>query len=143
MAEKAAQWSMGTVLKHKNTEIAGLVNISGPEFSLDVEDVTTLNAEGGWEEIIPTILRSGELGLGINFKPGETGHQDLIKAMLEKDLDDFELVFPDDAATTWSFDAYVVGFSLNFEPESQIDAEVTVKISGEPTLADINTTTTE
>ncbi len=54
--------------------------------------------------------------------------------MKDGTLRNFQLVMSDAANTTWSFAAYVVGFSPSFDHTAQISAEVTLKISGEPTL---------
>src|SRR6056297_2201318 len=57
-----AQWGLGTKLKRGDgeatesfTTVAKVNNISGPSLSLDTEDTTDHDSDGGWEEIIPTI----------------------------------------------------------------------------------------
>jgi hypothetical protein len=40
--------------------VANVTNIGGPSLALDVEDVTSHESTGGWEEVVATILRTGE-----------------------------------------------------------------------------------
>lgn len=111
---------------------------SGPELGRDTVDVTSHDSVNNWEEHIPTILRSGNVTFGINYLPANATHDagtGLIKDMKDGTLRNFQLVMADAASTTWSFAAYVVGFNPDFDPTAEINAEVTLKLSGEPTLA--------
>lgn len=137
-----AQHALGTQLKRGDgitpevfAKIAKVTNISGPELSLDVEDVTDHDSADGWEEVLPTILRSGEVSLELSFLPADTGHTGLISDMVAREKRNFELVFPDTAATTWSFSAYVVGFSSSAPHDNKLEGTVTIKLTGKPTLA--------
>lgn len=140
-----AQWGIGTKLKRGDggdpetfSAIAKITNISGPSLSLDTEDTTDHDSKGGWEEIIPTILRSGEVSLDLNFLPTETTQTNLILDMINRAKRSFQMVFPDQAQTTWSFSAYVIGFESEEPTDSALSATVTLKISGEPTIANVN-----
>jgi predicted secreted protein len=121
------------------TTIAEVRDISGPSLELDVEEVTSHDSPGGWEEVVGTILHGGEVEFDINFIPTETTHRDaaggLLRDMKNRTLRNFKLVFPDPGNTTWRFAALVT----NFEPEASVDgslsASVTLRISGQPTLA--------
>lgn len=55
--------------------VAQVTNIGGPSLALDVEDVTAHDSTGGWEEVIATILRTGEVTLDINFNPASPMHK--------------------------------------------------------------------
>jgi len=140
-----AQWAIGTQLQRGDgadpenfATVAKINNISGPSFSLDIDDTTDLDSPGGWEEVIPTILRSGEVALELSFLPDNTSQLGLIEDMFGRVLRNFQMIFPDTAATTWSFSAYVVGFELDVPTESKLGASVTLKITGQPTIAGIS-----
>jgi len=140
-----AQWGQGTKLQRGDGEaeetfedIARVSNISGPSLSLDTEDVTDHSSINGWEEIIPTILRSGEVSLDLNFVPTETTQTDLIVDMLARTLRNFRLVFPDQQSTVWSFKAYVTGFESEEPSDGVLTATATLKVTGEPTMANVN-----
>jgi predicted secreted protein len=117
------------------TQIAEVLDISGPEFSADTEDVTSHSSTGGWEEHIPTILRSGEISFEVNLVPSDTSHAALRTAFTNRTRRNWKLVFPDSSSTTWSFAAYVTGFSVSAPVAGKLGAEITLKLTGQPTLS--------
>lgn len=137
--------AFGTVLNMGDGEvvegfdpIASVRSIGGPGLSLDTEDVTTHDSTEAWEEVVGTILRTGEITLDIVYDPADSSHDatsGLVYQLEQKLLTNYQLIFPDTATTQWDFAAYVTGF----EPEEPFDgaltASVTMKISGKPTLA--------
>ncbi len=140
-----AQWALGTKLKRGDggdpetfTKTAKINNISGPSLSLDTEDTTDHDSPGGWEEIIPTILRSGEVQLDISFLPDNDSQLDLIDDMLNRVKSNYQMVFPNQSSTTWSFSAYVTGFEMESPTDGALGATVTLKVTGEPTIANVN-----
>lgn len=135
----------GTLLKRGDggtpeafTTLAEVRDISGPELSLDTVDVTSHSSSNGWEEHVATILRSGEVTFDINYVPSGSDHDastGIIADMTSRTLRNWQLVFPDSGSTTWNFAAYVTGFSPNAPVAGELTASVTLKVSGEPTLA--------
>jgi len=126
-----AQWAIGTQLQRGDgadpenfATVAKINNISGPNFSLDIDDTTDLDSPGGWEEVIPTILRSGEVVLDLSFLPDNTSQLGLIEDMFGRILRNFQMIFPDTAATTWLFSAYVVGFELDEKQLHEIGKQI-------------------
>jgi len=120
------------------TTVAEVTEISGPALSLDTEDGTHHGSTAGWEEAIPTILRSGTVTFTIQYDPVGATHDastGLIKDMTDKTLRNFQLVFPDAGTTTWSFSAYVVGFEPGMPHDGKFTASCELKPSGQPTLA--------
>jgi predicted secreted protein len=126
--------AFGTALLQNGTEIAQVQNISGPAISLDTEDVTSHDSEDAYEELVGTILRTGEISLDLLFDPTEASHTGLITTMESREVDSFELQFPDDAMTQWSFNAFVVNFEPDMPHDGALAAAVTLKITGTPTL---------
>lgn len=137
--------AIGTLLKKGDGQvvevfatIAEVKDITGPELSLDVQDVTSQDSEDGWEEVVPTILKSGKVTFDLNFIPTDEtqdAHTGLISDMVGKVKRNFKLIFPDAAATTWSFAAYVVEFKPTAPVSGILTASVGLKITGKPTLA--------
>lgn len=138
--------SFGTLLKigdgatptENFTTIAEVLDIGGPSLGLDTEEITNHDSTGGWEEVIGTILRSGEVTFEINYDPAGATHDastGLIADMVARTLRNFQLVFPDSGTTTWSFAAYVTGFEPGAPVAGKLSASVTLKPSGQPTLA--------
>lgn len=118
--------------------IAAVRSIGGPGLSLDTEDVTTHDSTSAFEEVVATILRTGELALDIVYDPAGTTHNastGLVFKLENKILTNFKLIFPDSASTTWTFSGYVTGFEPGEPHDGALTAAVKIKISGAPTLA--------
>jgi predicted secreted protein len=119
--------------------IAQVQTISGPGLAADTVDVTTHDSTNAWEEVVVSILRSGEVTLDIVYDPAAdthdaTGGAGLLTRLENRTLTNFSLVFPDTANTTWAFNGYVNGFEPGEPVEGALTASVTVKISSVPTL---------
>lgn len=125
-----------TIAGVANATIAQIQTISGAALSLDTEDVTTHDSTEGWEDVVATVLRTGELSFDIVYDPAETTHSataGLLDYKENRKLAFFTLTFPD--ATVWQFSGYVVGFEPDMPHDGALTAAVTVKITGKPTLA--------
>lgn len=131
--------AFGTVLRRGATAIVQVQAISGPGLSLDTEDVTTHDSTGGWEEVVATILRSGEISLDIVYDPAAATHSatagGLIADMVARTAQTYTLVFPDSGGTPWSFSAFVTGFEPSMPHDGALTATVTMKPTGQPTLS--------
>jgi predicted secreted protein len=127
--------AFGTELRKGATEIAQVASISGPGLALDTEDVTSHDSEDGWEEVVGTILRSGEVSLDLVFDPAEATQVALWTDMVSRAANTYSLVFPDAANTTWTFDALVTAFEPDEPHDGALTASATLKITGKPTLA--------
>jgi len=95
--------AFGIALKKGGTAYAQVTSIDGPELSLDTVDVTSHDSAGGWEEVVGTILRSGEISMDLVFDPAHATHKyaagGLTYDMVQKTPIEFTLEFPD-AGTT-------------------------------------------
>ena len=129
----------GTQFKRGAVAVAQISNISGPSMSLDTEDVTTHDSTGGWEEVVATILRSGEVTLEIVYDPAAATHKNaaggVLADIIGRASTTYSIVFPDAANTTWSFTAFCTGFEPGMPHDGALTASVTYKLTGQPTLA--------
>jgi hypothetical protein len=119
------------------TTIAEVRDIEGPELELETKDVTSHDS-GGWKEHIGTLLSGGEVSFDLNFIPQNAtqGYDGgLLEDMVNRTKRNFKLVFPDSPATEWAFAALVTGFSPSAGVGDELKADVTLLISGQPTLA--------
>lgn len=140
-----AKSSFGTYLKIGNggtTEtfatIAEVLDIQGPSLELETEDVTSHDSTDGWAEHIGTILNGGEVSFEVNWLPAhatQSHSAGLLKDMTNRTLRNFQLVVPAASAITWSFAALVTGFEVALPVKGAQRAEITLLISGKPTLA--------
>jgi len=119
------------------TELAYVSNISGPGLAVDTEDVTTHDQATAFEEVVATILRTGEITLDIVYDPDEGTHDDttgLLLDMENKTLRNFQLQFPSTGYVMFTFSAYVTGFEPGAPVGGALTASLSVKISGVPVL---------
>lgn len=120
------------------TSIAEVRNVSGPELTLDTAEATHHTSPGGWDEHIATLLRGGEVTASLNFLPADATQSfaaGLLKDMTDKTLRNFKVIFPDPGTTEWDFAAYVTAFSPTAPIDDVLTADITLMISGQPTLA--------
>jgi predicted secreted protein len=116
--------------------VAYIQSLSGPGLSLDTEDVTTHDSSSAFEEVVATILRSGELSMDIVYDPNDATHDATtgLPAMMEARIPvGFSMVFPD--TTEWAFAAYVTGFEPGAPHDGALTAAVNLKLTGAPILA--------
>ncbi|MBV7671372.1 outer capsid protein Hoc [Streptomyces halstedii] len=115
------------------TEIADITNLSGPGLTRETLDVTSHGSPGGWMEFLGGLKDPGEVSADINYQP--TLHDLLVADFDDKVPRNYQIVFPDEDATTWAFPAILTGF----EPEAPYDdkaaASLTFKVSGKPTIS--------
>lgn len=137
--------SFGTLLKVGDgagpevfTAIAEVKDISGPTISLATAEVTHQQSTDGFDEFVGTINSGGEVTFAVNYIPTDATHDatdGLISICKAKTLNNFQLVFPDGASTTWTFAALVTRVSPTAPVNGALTGDVTLKISGSPTLA--------
>lgn len=136
MAKYAA---IGTLLQRGAVTIAQVGNISGPGLSLDLDDVTTHDSTAGWEEVVGTILRSGEVTLDLVYDPNAATHKyaagGLLYDLVSKVAQTYSLVFPSTPTVTWTFSALVTKFEPSAPVGGHLSAAATLKLTGQPTLA--------
>lgn len=120
------------------TTVAEVSNIGGPGLSLDTAEATHHGSTGGWKEYVATLLDGGEVSLDLNYIPTAATQNNttgLLYDMTHRTLRNFKLVFPDIGGTTWSFSGFVTAFEPSAPVGDKLSASVTIKISGQPTLA--------
>lgn len=123
------------------TTIANIGDISGPSFSAEVVDVTSHSNGDPWRRKITTLLDGGELTIPLFFIPssgspdGHNGTNGLLSVFSNRQLRRYALVFPDAAATTYYFDAYISTFGMKEPVAGVLTADVTFVITGEPILS--------
>ena len=130
--------AFGIALKKGGVEYAQVKSISGPGLTLDTEDVTSHDSTGGWEEVVGTILRSGELSCDMVYDPAHATHKyaagGVIYDLVQKTAIELTMVFPDVGTTTWTFSGLWVGFEPNAQVDGALTATAKFKLSGQPTL---------
>ena len=114
------------------TTIAGVKGISGPEISVDFADVTQLDAVSGFEELLPTVKRTGEVTLAMVFDTTEHGNfnTDLTAGTPQS----YQLNLNSPLGTV-TFSGFVGALNNEIQVGAEIQADVTLRVSGPVTFA--------
>jgi predicted secreted protein len=141
----SAVFAHGTLLKAGNgaatevfTTIAEVTSIGGPGLALDPIEVTNMDSTNGWREFIGGLLDGGEVSISINYLPTNATHNasnGLINDMENRTKRNLQLIFSDGSSTTFSFTALVTAFEPTAPVDGALTADVTLKVTGQPTLA--------
>lgn len=116
------------------TTIANATSIEGPGMERETIDVTAHDSENGWMEFVGGLKDGGEVEVEINYDPSE--HDTLLDDFEDDEPRNYRLVFPDEAATTWSFQAILTEFSPEAPYDDKLAANLTFKVTGKPTFSD-------
>ena len=114
------------------TAIANVVSIEGPEIERETLDMTAHDTPDGWREYKGGLKDAGELSCEINYDPAE--HDALVADFEDDEPRNWRLVFPTTPAVQWDFAAVLTGFSSEAPHDDKLSAEITLKLSGKPTI---------
>lgn len=115
------------------TAIANCTSITPPGLSRNTYDATTHGSPGGWMEFVGGLKDGGEFSTDVNYDPGD--HDALIDDFDDAAPRNYQIVFPDDLDTTWSFTAVLTGFEPDAPHDGLLTASLTWKVSGKPTFS--------
>lgn len=130
--------AVGTQLIVNEKPVGGLTSISGIEVSAEAIDVTDLANKDGYREKLPGFKDGGEVGAS-GFMDGDNEGQDECYSLLESgDVVDCAIVFPAKIGKTWKFKAGITKFSTSAAVEDAVTFEISLAVSGKPTLEKTN-----
>lgn len=119
------------------TTIPGVKDISGPEQTNDTEDVTAHDSPGRSEELIATILRTGEISFPINWDPSDTVHQTLHTLKNTGEARNFRIIWPAETGMQSTFEALVTSFGPSAPVVGVLGSDITLKPTGPVTLEEV------
>jgi predicted secreted protein len=142
-----AWWAYGSELKIGDdgttetfTKVAEVIDITGPNMTKDVIDVTSQDSTDGWREFIPGMRDGGEVTISANWIPAHAT-QDGTTGVLSKFTDDvlhnWQIITADDGSSGTmdiDFAAIVTNFSPSLPLTEQGQLDFTLKISGAVTI---------
>ena len=117
-------------------------DISGPDISRGDVDVTDHDSTLGWREFLPGLADGGAVSFTIGFDTTNTAHRGTAGTGLLGDFDRDGCTMPAWQLTLnlctgtgiWTFDGYPNGMSFSVPVEGENTADLSVKITGKPTL---------
>ncbi len=116
------------------TQVCEILNFNGPNQSAPQIDVTSLCSDA--REYIPGLKDGGEFSFDLNYVPGDQMQYLLEHALSTRVTNNFRLVInAGSPTTTYTFAAIVTQFGLTGAVDQQIQAAVTLKITGDVTRA--------
>lgn len=135
-----AMKSQGVVFKYGDggtpevfANVGEVVSISGPGGSAQVIDATHL-ASTAKEKIIG-LPDEGQVTLEVNLVPGDAGQTQLRNDRLSATRRNYKIVLTDTPATTLSFAAYCMGFTISSGVDSKVSASIQLEVTGAVTWA--------
>lgn len=133
----AKQRALGTKLLIGSTTpvaIGSLTSISSPSMTQETIDVTTLDSDGEFREFLGGFKDGGEVSASGYFDPDDAGQQAAYAAFESGVTETFKIEFPASMGASWDFEGVITGFTTTAELESAVGFELTIKVSGKPTL---------
>lgn len=142
MAATTGTSGFGTLLKAGNgatsetfTTIAEVRNIGGPNITLELLEATHMESPTGFREWLPSFKDGGEVPFEVNFLPANSGHKAITTDIANRTRRNFKIVWPNTAATTWSFSGYYTQFQPSAGVGDMLSASITIKITGSVTIS--------
>ena len=141
MPATVATAGYGTLLKQGDaamseafTSILEVTNITGPGFSLDLQEVTSMESPSAWREFIATLKNAGEVNFDFNLSPAQATHTALRDTLVNRTRRNWKMVFTDTAPTTWSFTGFLTAFQVNpGDVNGVLKGSGTIKLTAAPT----------
>ena len=113
------------------TAIANVTEIEGPEFERETIDVTAHDSPNGYREWLGGLKDGGEVSLTVNYDPGD--HDAIFDDLGDTVARDYKVVWPGGIGN-WAFKAFLTGFSPSAPIDDKLSAELTLKVTGAPTI---------
>ena len=115
--------------------VGGLSSIDGVSVSSDEVEVTSLDNADGYREYLQGFKDGGEVPLSGFLDGADDGQNELYTLLESGAVTAMSIVFPAAIGKTWSFNAFVKEFTTGVDVDGAITFEVTLRVSGKPTLA--------
>lgn len=119
------------------TTIAGVSSIQGPDFSVNVVDVTTHSNADPWRRKKPTLLDPGSLQFELFLDPSEATHSEagtgVVSQFMNRQESRFRLKFPaPNEASYYICTGFFSALGQAFPVDGVITANATLTFSGPP-----------
>jgi len=129
---------VGTQFRRWNTStgqwdsIAEINSIEGPTMTRETIDVTSLDSTDGYREFITSFRDGGTVTLNMNFT--RDGYETMKDDFEDEDLQNYEIVLPDDDNTSFEFQGLVTECPLSISADDKVGSTVAIKVSGSVTV---------
>lgn len=131
--------SQGSTLTYKaagassHVGIGNLTTFTIRDGSASEIDVTNLSSTS--KEFILGLSDAGSCSFDINYDPNEAGHKLLDAAYANGKVGEFKLILSTGTLKTYTFQAFVMGFSITGGVDAVNTASVSIRITGGVTIS--------
>lgn len=112
-------------------DLAEVKSITGPGGASNTLDTTTLSSVA--MEFVPGLKDNGEVGLSLNFVPGDEAQQQMLDDQENQRMAIYRITYSDKrptGGTTATFNGYVTNFSPSIGVNTLSTADVTIRVTG-------------
>jgi len=140
MAATTAKTGFGTLFQRETATpgtfetVTEVLSILGPETTLDLVDATHMESPDGFAEVIPAILRSGDVTFQAAYLPDDTKHQSLDTDQRAKTLKNWKIDLPG-TSLNWTFAAYIKSIGQEIPFDGKMTKTVVLGLTGKATVA--------
>jgi len=127
--------SKGTQLKINNKVVGGLTSINGIEVNADTVDLTAMDNTSGYREKAADFKDVGDVTASGFLDGADDGQDECLSLLDSGEAVACQIIFPQKIGKTWSFTASVVRFSTGAELSQGVSFELSLAVTGKPTLA--------
>lgn len=144
-----AWWAYGSDFKVGNdgtTEtfatVAEVLDISGPNMTMDTIEVSSQDSANGWREYIAGWRDAGEVSISANWIPASStqdGTAGILSKFLDSDLHNYQIITPQcDGTETYTITlrGIVTGFNVNLPLTEQAKVDFSIKLTGSVGIAE-------
>jgi len=135
MAASAAESATGTGITWNAVAVVEVNTVGDIDLTADDIEVTHYTSDDGYKEYIQGLRDGGEVTVEGNFVPTDAGQASLITDFEAGTKRTAVVTLPNAAASTWTFTAYVKGFTQSSPIGDKLGFVATLKISGKPIFA--------
>ena len=125
-----------TVGKQGVGALSNVKSIKGPSIKVDFADVTTHDSTDAWEEVVATIIRSGEVTVELEYETAaidiKNSGSGFLAILLSRTAVTWEITMPDSSVI--SFSGFATGFEPNMAHDGSLSATLKIKPTGAVTL---------
>jgi hypothetical protein len=131
----------GALVTFGGTNIGNIVDINGPDQSVDSIDISTMESAGKAMEFIPGMIDNGEVSLALNFDGATdtSANAQLLQAQVtQTSAQALVIQYGDHSTPTnaakFECSAFITGLGAVIPSKSKVDQNVTFKLTGQKTF---------
>ena len=131
----------GALVTLGGTNIGNIIDINGPDQSVDSIDISTMDSAGKAMEFIPGMIDNGELSIDLNYDGGSaaTANATLLQAQITATAAQTLVIQYGDhstptSASKFECSGFITALGAVIPSKSKVDQNVTFKLTGRKTF---------